>query len=368
MGKNSLIEMCKNGAYINASTNKNDINYIADCADFEWERVLRLLVLAISEPLFLKEHLMTETKVVKDELVRYLDDYNLILNLELDKEHSGVDRTLAASIKSLNNIELADVENFYKKTHFAKNMRFIIAGDLQSKMEKIKQILEEMNLPKSDNERFERFKSPLHKKEHPIVLEYESIDKFYFSFDTLHKETLSLIERISLLISLKLLTGTYGVDRLTSRINSQARNQGLNYGISSSFNNEPYASMLYVYGEMEKENAGALFDLIGSEIRKILSGGLNSSDIEEIKQKLLGNHYCRELTTQNLMRHYSGYFTKDELIDYDAWIDLLPSINKKQVIETFKQMFAEKHWYLSLLGSETSVYKDILHQKMASIF
>src|SRR5215510_11519630 len=63
LGANELIprardfqaELEKNGAYSNASTSVYDINYEAECADFEWERVLDLMILAITKPLFLRE-------------------------------------------------------------------------------------------------------------------------------------------------------------------------------------------------------------------------------------------------------------------------------------------------------------------------
>src|SRR4051812_16171983 len=48
-------EIEKNGAYSNASTSVYDITYEAECADFEWERILELLLVSITEPLFLRE-------------------------------------------------------------------------------------------------------------------------------------------------------------------------------------------------------------------------------------------------------------------------------------------------------------------------
>jgi len=48
-------ELEKNGAYSNATTGVYDITYEAECADFEWDRVLGLLMVAITRPLFLEE-------------------------------------------------------------------------------------------------------------------------------------------------------------------------------------------------------------------------------------------------------------------------------------------------------------------------
>jgi predicted Zn-dependent peptidase len=61
-------EIEKNGAYSNASTSVYDITYEAECADFEWERILELLLVSITEPLFLREEFQAEFGNVREEL------------------------------------------------------------------------------------------------------------------------------------------------------------------------------------------------------------------------------------------------------------------------------------------------------------
>src|SRR5690349_12557459 len=45
-------EFTKNGAYHNAHTSDNTLAYVAECADFEWERILDLQRVAVCEPRF----------------------------------------------------------------------------------------------------------------------------------------------------------------------------------------------------------------------------------------------------------------------------------------------------------------------------
>ena len=76
LGANELIpkardfhaELEKNGAYSNASTGVYDINYEAECADFEWLRVLSLLLIAIAKPLFLEDEFKAEFGNVQEEM------------------------------------------------------------------------------------------------------------------------------------------------------------------------------------------------------------------------------------------------------------------------------------------------------------
>lgn len=66
-------EFTKNGAYHNAWTSDLSMVYIADCADFEWERILRLQQLAICQPKFKPEELEAEKGNVRSELTGYLN-------------------------------------------------------------------------------------------------------------------------------------------------------------------------------------------------------------------------------------------------------------------------------------------------------
>ena len=53
-------EFTKNGAYHNAWTSDLSMVYVADCADFEWERILHLQQVAICKPKFKQDELEAE--------------------------------------------------------------------------------------------------------------------------------------------------------------------------------------------------------------------------------------------------------------------------------------------------------------------
>src|SRR6266496_3442714 len=77
LGANELIpkardfqaELEKNGAYSNATTGVYDITYEAECADFEWDRTLGLMLVAITKPLFLEEEFKAEYGNVQEEMM-----------------------------------------------------------------------------------------------------------------------------------------------------------------------------------------------------------------------------------------------------------------------------------------------------------
>ena len=78
-------ELEKNGAYSNATTGVYDITYEAECADFEWDRVLGCCCLAITKPLFLDEEFKAEFGNVEEEMAARSNNHFRRLSLEMRK-------------------------------------------------------------------------------------------------------------------------------------------------------------------------------------------------------------------------------------------------------------------------------------------
>ena len=120
-------------------------------------------------------------------------------------------------------------------------------------------------------------------------------------------------------------------------------------------------------GRVEQPKAKELFTLIASEIEKLRQGQLTDNEFQELKEKATGTMALREQTVSSLMNHYDRYFIKEEILEYDTYLNLLPSITKKQALETLESVLAGKHWYFSLLGAETDEHRDELYKVMASV-
>src|SRR5262249_25630429 len=135
LGANELIPRARdfqakleeNGAYSNASTGVYDITYEAECADFEWDRVLGLLLVAITKPLFLDEEFQAEFGNVQEEMVARANNHFRHLSLEMRRALGLIVRTDTERLKLMHNVSVDDVRAHYKATHTSQNMRFIIA-------------------------------------------------------------------------------------------------------------------------------------------------------------------------------------------------------------------------------------------------
>ena len=235
--KSFMVEISKNGAYTNASTSDDDISYVAYCAEFEWERILNLFLLAITKPIFLEEHFIQEREVIRQELTDQLTNYTRRLIEETLKTINQTNSTTPAGIESLKNITLKDLKEFYQKTHYAQNLRFVIAGNASLKMNQIKQILENIDLPQSNQSRLPGFESPLKPTKKPIGVHYPSVDKFYFYFNIVRPKRFTYDEWICVDLVGDILFGKGGISGLNARITGPARDKGLIYSIGGGAQN-----------------------------------------------------------------------------------------------------------------------------------
>ena len=367
--KSFMVEISKNGAYTNASTSDNDISYVAYCAEFEWERILNLFLLAITKPIFLEEHFIQEREVIRQELTDDLTNYNRRLIEETLKTINQTNSTTPASIESLKNITLKDLKEFYQKTHYVQNLRFIIAGNASLKINQIKQILENIDLPQSNQSRLPGFESPLKPTKKPISVHYPSVDKFYFYFNIIRPKRFTYHEWICVDLVGDILFGKGGISGLNARITGPARDKGLIYSIGGGAQNFHQYLAFDCLGRIEKENALDLFQLISEEITKLRRGQLTHQEFKALKEQVAGMLALSEPTTGSLLSHYAArYFECDEIIGYETYSKLLPSIQKKQILETLESIIAEKRWYLGLLGGRVSEHQDDLYNAITPIF
>ncbi len=98
-------ELEKNGAYSNATTGVYDITYEAECADFEWDRVLGLLLTAITKPLFLEEEFKAEFGNVQEEMAARSNNHFRRLSLEMRQALGLIAKTDTERLELMANVD-----------------------------------------------------------------------------------------------------------------------------------------------------------------------------------------------------------------------------------------------------------------------
>lgn len=175
-------DFTKNGAYHNAWTSDFSVCYESECADFEWERILSLQQIAITKPKFNDEELKSEKGNVKAELTGYMNDYCRLLWPRLQQIVGENVPDLQERLKTINNIELKDIREHYRRTHTANNLRFIIAGNLKHRKRDITRLLNNWEL--KPGKRFEIPLDNLHAST-PVLIRRKDASNITFAFSWL---------------------------------------------------------------------------------------------------------------------------------------------------------------------------------------
>lgn len=337
-------EFTKNGAYHNAFTSDLSMVYMADCADFEWERILNLQKVSICQPQFNEEELKAEKGNVRSELTGYLNDHARLL-WPKSQQLLGEDvLTFGQRLKTIPHITLEDIAEHHKRTHTAENMRFVIAGKLHGRKAAIKRNLESWKLPKG--ERFAVPHDELHSAKPNLIRRQES-SNVTFAWSMILPRVLQNEELDAMACLNHLLTGT-----MHSRIFGSARKRGLAYGMFSDTAASFYESSWDFGGQVNRETASDLFDIIQAQLHKVLNGEITEKELDSVKSYALGRHQMGAQTVSQISNFYNGrYFSDRPIRDYDSVPSSIARTTREQMVETARQFIDADTWVLAAVGA-----------------
>jgi predicted Zn-dependent peptidase len=372
LGANELIprsrdfqaELEKNGAYSNAATGVYDITYEAECADFEWDRVLGLLLIAITKPLFLAEEFAAEFGNVQEEMAARSNNHFRRLSLEMRRVLGLIAKTDSERLELMSNVKVDDVRDHYARTHHAPNMRFVIAGNLSSsRRDAITMLLENIDLP-STGKRFALPKELPHHIPSAVYVPNDTVENLYFYIDTFKKARLSDPETDALNLVNTMLTET-----LYSKILGTARERGLVYGMNSGLSQTRDTSNWWFGAQVSDKNAAALIHIIIEELAKVLDGDIDADEIETTRQYALGRFQRSAQTVGGTASGYAGRYFFDEVIDNYYQVPLrIRAVTKQQIIDVARQMFAENVWGFGVLGNCGEAFANELRTQLTPLW
>jgi predicted Zn-dependent peptidase len=372
LGANELIpkarafqaEFEKNGAYSNASTGSYEITYEAECADFEWDRVLGLLLTAITKPLFLAEEFDAEFGNVREELMARSNNHFRHLSLALRQAYGFLVMTDQHRFALMDNVNVEDVREHYKNTHTASNMRFVVAGNLPAGRRKIiRELLANLELPDGAGRTPLPIETP-QRLARPLHIQNETIDNLYFYLDTFLQRRLNDPESDALSLINAMLTET-----LYSRILGTARERGLVYHMSSGFGLTEQTSNWWFGAQVLPKNAASLFDIMIKELEGVFQGKLDKKDIDEAKQYALGRYQRSGQTVGGTANGYAQrYFFDDKIDDYYQIPNRINAITKERIIKVSQELFAENIWGFGTLGNAGETFSRKLHKQLLPLW
>lgn len=354
-------EFTKNGAYHNAYTSDLSMVYVADCADFEWERIFDLQRLSICQPRFNNEELEAEKGNVRSELTGYLNNHNRVLWPKVQQLLGEDVLTYRQRLSTINRVSLRHIKEHHARTHTAANMRFVIAGKLQGRKSLIKRQLESWEL--APGERFAAPQDDFHSG-NPTLIRRKEASNLTFAWSLILPRELTDEETDAMNCLDHILTGT-----MHSRIYGSARKKGLAYGMFSDTSVGFHDSSWDFGGQVNLETAHGLFDIIVRELEAVLGGKITEAEIDAAKSYALGRHQMGAQTVAQISNFYTTrYFADGVVKEYDKVPESIMNTSRDLMINTAREFFGNRISVLA--GVSSGERKDIveLNDKLATLF
>jgi predicted Zn-dependent peptidase len=356
-------EVKKNGAYSNAYTNTYNVGYVGECADFEWDRMLNLMMLSISKPLFLQEEFTAEIGNVREELTGYLNNYFRQLGIALSERLGFLVNSDRARLNKLGDITVADVRSHYNKTHSLDNISFAIAGNLKGRREQITNIIEKkLTLPAG--ERIELPTTKLKKQDSPLYVENKTVESLYVSFSMLLPRRVSEPEIDALRALNNILTAT-----MDSLILGDIREKGLAYYIWSSGSRGHDYSVWDFDFQVSPENAKKAIQVIVKHLKTVLGGGVTPELLKTSKNYALGSFQMGAQTVNSILSGYSyEYGLTGEIMDYDRVPERIKGVTTNRVTKIAQAFYEEALWDFGVLGNCGQDFVNELYAELAKLW
>lgn len=354
----------KNGAYSNAMTGPKDLRYVSSCADFEWDRIMDLMMEEICHPYFSQKYFESELGNVRSELTGYLSQPGRMLGPMVAKQMGFIVKTYPEYLASLDNISLDDVRAHWQYTHTAKNMRFVIAGDFedQAKLQQLKDKLNSFDLPAG--ERFNDVPDGNLHSAPAVVVERKDTPGINFNFFMEVKREYSDADDNAIDALNHILNGT-----MSSRIYGQAREQGLLYGCNSGCASGRYSAEWYFGGRANNDKLPVVFDLIVRELKRVKDGDISESELDDAKSYAMGKFQMGMQTAGQLANFLSGrYFYDGTIKKYEDTPAQIQAVTVDEMVELANEYFDANIWSMGLWGTTNQAMGDLLHDKLSKLF
>ena len=356
-------EVKKNGAYSNAYTNTYHVGYVGECADFEWERILNLLMLSISRPLFLQEEFQAEMGNVREELTGYLSNYFRQLGIAMSERIGFLVNSDRQRLNKLGDISLDNIRAHYKKTHNLQNVRFAVAGNLKGHREQIINTIEKkLQLP--EGERIALPETNLKKQHKPLYVKNNTVESLYVSFSMLLPRRVSEPEIDALNALNNILTAT-----MDSLVLGEIREKGLAYYIwSNASRGHDYTVWDFDF-QVSPENAAAAIKVIVKHLKSILGGGVTPELLRTAKNYALGSFQMGAQTVGSILNGYSyEYALTGEIMDYYRVPARIKGVTTNRVTSIARAFHEEQIFDLGVLGNCGQEFVDELYQELAKLW
>ncbi len=333
----------KTGAYANAFTSFDRTCYLFSCSN-AFEENLDILLDFVQSPYFTAQTVQKEQGIIGQEIRMYDDSPNwcvLFNMLEAMYHNNPVKIDIAGTVESISKIDHNLLYKCYNTFYNPANMFICIAGNvnIDKTLEKIANSIkpcDKVQIERTNVEEPEDVVKNYIEKKLDVAL---PLFCYGFKQPVFDKEP-NIYDSICMNALLSVLAGD------ASALYKKLTDLGL---INDEFDTEYFTGRNYaaVIFEGESKDAGAVKELINSEIKSLSENGISEELFLSVKKEMYGAAIKRYNSVENI----AMMFIDSAISNYDIFEEI-------DIIKSLKQEDVEK--YLSILNDERSVLSVIL--------
>lgn len=269
----------KNGIYLNARTARNTINYTYLAGKDYLDKAIDLSLAQIIAPILNQAAFNSEKEVIRRELEPYLDQIYEKCGENLYHIVNPYRPRTSERLDSLGNIELKDVQDYYKKYFVSNNTKFLLSGSFtDSEIKNITGKIDEMltDFPDGPAQKIIIHK-PKKFARKTIAEDSKRAERNSFDLTFVNPNFSDRHSPEVKIFSVMFNEGTY------SRLFRLSREMGISYRIRSDYSLDKDYSEFFIADTSPKDQSLKIFDLALSQLKEFIGGNFSDEELERAK-------------------------------------------------------------------------------------
>ena len=328
------------GTEIDVQVGRENIELSLSGLSLHKKELWNLFLKVLFEPRFSKKELEILKKQLVESRLKSLDNPSFVISEAWMRELFG-NRYMspkAGTLKSLKQISIEDIQDFYMENHRKASMLITVVGNYDSKFKKIiKKSLQPL-LSKKPNKNFASIKS--RKSSHSMVI-ITNKDLVQSQIALGYVTQPYPIDSPKQAITLSLINSVLGGSRLDSKLMLNLRDkQGLTYGVYSHFLFSKKLGYFSISGSTRSEMTKTFLEAAIKVFTDLQKNGLTEQDLQTAKN-LLKSQFVKNIETaegrMEMLQYYVFYLGLDRafLHDYIRYIDQVSMEDVRAGLEKF---------------------------------
>lgn len=334
-------EFEKTGTIYNAFTEQELTCFYLKGLNEKFEDVFNLISKFFVCPVFDKKDFEKEKRIILEEIRSYEDDpeeYILDIGNELIFPNHPLGRLITGTTKSLKNINLEDIQNYFAEYYTPNNLVVAFVGNLpfEKVAEAVNTKLGSLNPHPLHNQIINIPSNIIPKKDIERDLE-QSHFLYQMRIDNLTEKQLPMLKLLSYYLS----------ESPSSLIYSSLREKsGLVYNVFTNVEQFSDTNVLQLYYATQKSNYEKAQKLLDEIFEKIKMGKLNKSLFQLSKGALKAQHIYRlEIPYEIMMNDIRIEYLNGKYI-YNNFLEQLDSIKFDEFADFASKLLSQNSWSL----------------------